>query len=156
MCRTPRKLRALPVLPLLLIVACTQTPRMDDTKETDYIRMLREEFFKTHPDGQYNENIARGEVVKGMDFLEVLASWGNPNKREKPTDNVEYWIYLEVDEDSMDWVQYKFEFRKSVLSGWDLARHVASGREVDSPSGSNSQVLTKGSSTDIGSDKKKK
>jgi hypothetical protein len=148
-------LRALPLLPLLLIVACSQTPRMSDTKETDYIRMLREEFFKTHPDGQYNEYIAKGEVVKGMDFLEVLASWGNPNKREKPTDNVEYWIYLEVDEASMDWVQYKFEFRKSALSDWELARHVATGREIDSPSGSNAQVLTKGGSTDIGSEKKK-
>jgi len=155
MCRTPRMLRALPLLPLLLIVACSHTPRMDDTKETDYIRMLREEFFKTHPDGQYNEYIARGEVVKGMDFLEVLASWGNPNKREKPTDNVEYWIYLDVDEDSMDWVQYKFEFRKSVLSDWDLSRHVATGRGVDVPSDSNTQVLTGEGSTDIGSDKKK-
>jgi hypothetical protein len=155
MCKTPQMLRALPLLTLLLIVACSQTPRIDDTQETEYIRMLREEFFKTHPDGQYNENIARGEVLKGMDFLEVLASWGNPNKREKPTDNVEYWIYLEVDEDSMDWVQYKFEFRKNVLSDWDLSRHVATGKEIDSSSGSNARVLTKGGSTSIGSGKKK-
>jgi hypothetical protein len=73
--------------------------------------MLREEFFETHPNGVYNEFIARGEVVRGMDFLEVLASWGNPTKREKPSPDVEYWVYLEEYEETKDWVQYKFVFR---------------------------------------------
>ena len=62
---------------------------MSQDQETEYIRMLRQEFFKTHPDGKYNEHIKKGEVVRGMDFLEVLASWGNPDAREKPTQNLE-------------------------------------------------------------------
>jgi hypothetical protein len=117
---------------------------MNEENETDYIRMLREEFFKTHPDGTYNEHIARGEVVVGMDYLEVLASWGNPGSREKPTDNVEYWTYLDEDEDSKDWIRYKFVFRKNRLEDWELTRHVAAGGILDTKSRSTRSVLTRG------------
>lgn len=143
MYRIPRILRALPLLILVAVVACSQTPRMSEENETEYVRMLREEFFKTHPDGLYNEFIARGEVVKGMDFLEVLASWGNPNKREKPTENVEYWMYREEDENSLDWVQYKFTFRKNVLEDWELTRHIGEGAVQDLTSQTSSSVLSK-------------
>jgi hypothetical protein len=139
-----RILRALPLLLVSLVFACSYSTQSKEVGETDYIRMLREEFFKTHPDGKYNENITRGEVVRGMDYFEVLASWGNPIKREKPTPNVEYWLYLEEDEDSGDWVQYKLVFRASVLEDWELARHTSQGRlgetERQSPT-----VLRKGS-----------
>jgi hypothetical protein len=117
---------------------------MSEENETDYIRMLREEFFKTHPDGMYNEHIARGEVVIGMDYLEVLASWGNPGSREKPTDNVEYWTYLDEDEDSKDWIRYKFIFRKNRLEDWELTRHVAAGGILDTTSKPDQSVLTRG------------
>jgi hypothetical protein len=116
---------------------------MSEENETEYIRMLREEFFKTHPDGQYNEFIARGEVVKGMDFLEVLASWGNPNKREKPTENVEYWLYHEEDENSLDWVEYKFVFRKNVLEDWELTKHIGEGGIQNLTGQTSSSVLSK-------------
>jgi hypothetical protein len=144
--RTPQILRALPVLFVTVFVACTQTPRMQEEKETDYIRMLREEFFKSHPDGQYNDHIAQGEVVLGMDFLEVLASWGNPGKREKPTENVEYWMYLDEDEDSKDWVRYKFIFRKNILEDWELTRHVAAGGILEVPDDKVQSVLKRSSS----------
>lgn len=154
---TPRILRALPFLFAVLAVACSHNPRRGQTDQSEYIRMLREEFFKTHPDGAYNEYIARGEVVRGMDFLEVLASWGNPVKREKPTPNVEYWLYLEEDEDSKDWVQYKFLFKKSVLDDWELARHGSQGGLGDTADQSSSEVLSKRSSASgPGSSPKKK
>jgi hypothetical protein len=142
---------------VVLAFACSQTPRMSEENETDYIRMLREEFFKTHPEGKFNEYISRGEVVRGMDFLEVLASWGNPNKREKPTESVEFWTYLDEDEDSQDWVQYKFVFRKNVLDDWEVARHVAGAGHLDT-TGDSGNVLTKGespSSSGLGAKKKK-
>lgn len=140
---TPRILRALPFLLVVFVLACSQNPpRRDESTETDYLRMLRSEFFKTHPDGIHNEYIARGEVVRGMDFLEVLASWGNPIKREKPSPDVEYWVYLDEDE-TKDWIQYKFVFRKSVLEDWEVARHFAKGA-VDTQE-QQSSVLSKGS-----------
>ena len=143
MCRTPQFLRVLPLLLVILIVACSHAPRISEESETDYIRMLREEFFKSNPDGEYNENIARGEVVRGMDFLEVLASWGNPGAREKPTDNVEYWMYLDNDEDSKDYVRYKFIFRKNRLDDWELDRHVAGAGLLDTPDANKKSVLTR-------------
>jgi len=146
---TPRILRALPFLLVVVALACSQNPRRDQTAETEYIRMLRDEFFKTHPNGVHNEYIARGEVVLGMDFLEVLASWGNPIKREKPSPDVEFWLYLEEDEDSKNWIQYKFLFRKSVLDDWEVAHHVAdgAGTETQSRSASDASVLSKTSGT---------
>ena len=147
MCRSPQFLRVLPVLLVLSIVACSQTPRMSQENETDYIRMLREEFFKTHPDGQYNERIANGEVVIGMDFLEVLASWGNPNQREKTSTSVEYWIYRDEDEDSKDWVEYRFTFRGNQLDDWELSRHVAGAGTLETPTKRNQSVLTRSNRT---------
>lgn len=147
MCKTPQFLRVLPVLLVLSIVACSQTPRMSQENETDYIRMLREEFFKTHPDGQYNERIANGEVVIGMDFLEVLASWGNPNQREKTSTSVEYWIYRDEDEDSKDWVEYRFTFRGNRLDDWELSRHVAGAGTLETPTRRNQSVLTRSGRT---------
>jgi len=128
---------------------------MSQENETDYVRMLREEYFKTHPDGLYNEHIARGEVVRGMDFLEVLASWGNPGAREKPTDNVEYWMYLDEDEDSKDSVQYKFIFKKNRLDDWELTRHVAAGGLLDTTEKQTQSVLTRSSSGSTKSTPKK-
>jgi hypothetical protein len=141
---TPRFLRALPLMAVALVFSCSQNPRMDQSSETEYIRMLREEFFKTHPNGVHNEYISRGEVVRGMDFLEGLASWGNPIKREKPTPNVEYWLYLEEDEDSKDWTQYKFIFRQSVLDDWEMVRHRSEGG-LEQRQSQPTDVLTKGS-----------
>lgn len=153
---TPRLLRALPFLLIAFVFACSQNPRKSQDGETEYIRMLRDEFFKTHPNGVYNEYIARGEVVRGMDFLEVLASWGNPIKREKPTPNVEYWLYLEEDADSKDWVQYKFVFKKSVLDDWEVARHGSEGAVTTTQGQSTStSVLSKGSGLSGTGSKKK-
>jgi hypothetical protein len=156
MLTTPRILRALPLLLPVIFVACSQTARMSEDRETEYIRMLREEFFKTHPNGQYNEYIARGEVVKGMDFLEVLSSWGNPSKREKPSENVEYWIYTEEDEDSKDWFEYKFVFRKSILEEWELNRHIAAGGLLNVTGQQNRDVLKKGGTGKFGTGTDKK
>jgi hypothetical protein len=108
--------------------------------------MLRSEYFKTNPNGVYNEYIERGEVVRGMDFLEVLASWGNPIKREKPSPSIEFWVYLEEDEESKDWVQYKFVFNKSVLDDWEISRQGAQGSLGDATNeASSASTLTKGS-----------
>lgn len=143
MCRPPRYLHVLPLLLVVAAISCSQAPRMSQTQETDYVRMLRQEFFETHPDGMYNEHIKRGEVVKGMDFLEVLASWGNPDARKKPMANVEHWTYVEIDEDSKDAVEYRFIFRQNVLAEWELSRQYAKGG-VNLLDGRKRTVLTKG------------
>ena len=154
MFRTSGSLRVLLLSLVVLLLACSHTPRMDENLETDYIRMLRAEFFKSYPDGEYNEYIARGEIVAGMDFLEVVASWGNPQKRLKLSDNVEYWTYVEVDADSKDAFEYKFVFKKNILDSWELSRQIADGGLLPLPGENTRGVLVKGERVTGGSKKK--
>lgn len=109
----------------LLAVACSYTPR--SSKVNDYILSLRHDYLSTHPDGEFNEYVRRGEVVKGMDYLAVLAAWGHPDRRLVPSEStLEYWTYIEEDENSKDTVAYKFTFRKSKLYTWNVNRQIAS------------------------------
>lgn len=112
----------------LLVTGCSSNLKRVGPPESDYLIALRAEYFATNPDGPHNEYIERGEVVKGMDFLEVLASWGHPKRRMKtPDTTTERWVYREEDEDSKDWIEYTFTFRGNVLDDWQLERHFAAG-----------------------------
>jgi len=127
----------------VLAVACAQNPpSMGEGHETEYIQMLRTEFFKSNPNGQYNENISRSEVVVGMDFLEVLSSWGNPVKRQKPAENIEHWIYMELDRDTGDRYEYTLIFRDNTVADWALTRYLANG-SVDTVREDKTSVLSK-------------
>jgi hypothetical protein len=145
---------------LLILPSCSHNPRMLSGTESDYLLKLRAEYLASNPNGMYNEYVERGEVVKGMDFLEVLASWGHPEIRKKESSLTEQWTYTEVDEASKDWVVYVFTFRRNVLSEWDLYRHFAAGGQIDLPQGRASTSLTRGdyagtSGTDSGTPKKR-
>jgi hypothetical protein len=144
--RIPPTLLWLPVL-FLTLGSCTSNPRMLSGTESDYLLQLRQEYLNSNPDGAYNEYIKRGEVVKGMDFLEVLASWGHPEVRTKESALTEHWMYREVDEDSKDAVVYTFTFRRNVLAEWDLMRHFAAGGRIDVPEGRDRTSLTRGEYT---------
>jgi len=133
----------LPVL-LLALSSCAPNPRIVAGSESDYLLQLRAEYLKSNPNGEYNEFIKRGEVVKGMDVVEVLASWGHPKIRTKFTDSTEEWTYREVDEQSKDWIDYTFTFRQGVLEEWELARHFAGGGSMNMPEGQSKTSLSKG------------
>jgi len=107
-----------------VVAGCAHAPRMGN--ETESVLTIREDYLRAYPDGAYNEYIRRGEVTKGMNFIEVLASWGVPDRRlhsEEKNIPVEYWSYLSMDEASLDWVRYTFAFEKKHLVEWDLTRH---------------------------------
>jgi len=40
---------------------------------------LRAEYMDSHPEGTFNSHIYKGEVKRGMNSDEVVASWGFPN-----------------------------------------------------------------------------
>lgn len=141
MFRTPSVALWLPAL-FLVFCSCTHNPRMVSGTENDYLLRLRAEYFASNPDGVYNDFIRRGEVVKGMDLLEVLAAWGHPKTREKRSPSTEQWFYLSVDEQSKDWFEYTFIFRDGILSDWELTRNLAAGGRVELPD--RDGVLTKG------------
>lgn len=109
------------VLPLCFS-ACSSKPRAinDDVS----VIQLREDYLNKHPSGKYNPYIAKGEVVRGMDFVEVSASWGLPETRWKSKDEkYEYWTFFGADELSGDWSRYTLVFEETVLTDWLLDRH---------------------------------
>ncbi|UCF05968.1 MAG: hypothetical protein JSV33_02720 [bacterium] len=81
----------------------------------------REDYLRTHPEGLYNHCIRNGEITRGMDVYEVLASWGLPNiylaSRNKPEEN---WIYYVEDEDSRSVLVYTLTFKDEILREWDI------------------------------------
>jgi len=113
----------LAVVALTLVAACTHVPRMEaDPEQTG----IREQYLQANPDGVYNDHIIKGEVVPGMNVVEVLASWGPPAHRERVDDvNREAWTYLIRDDYASDYVVYRLAFEERVLSSWTIDRHTA-------------------------------
>lgn len=105
------------------LAGCAHAPRV--INETDSVRQIRGQFLKANPNGPYNDHVARGEVVAGMGFIEVLASWGLPDSRwRSKAGELEYWSYFTRDADSGDWVGYTFTFEENAVSEWAMTRHV--------------------------------
>lgn len=81
----------------------------------------REQYIVDNPDCQFGNQIRNGEIIKGMDIYEVIASWGLPNvylvSKEEPK---EFWIYYVQDEDSKSVLIYSLTFEDDCLEGWDI------------------------------------
>lgn len=119
---------------LLLAAACLSScaTAPPSRPETPAIRELRADYLRTFPEGRYNDHIQRGEVVKGMSLFEVLAAWGIPDARVVATDdNRERWVYVVVDDASLDWVRYDYLFNGNVLLDWEITRNVTSGLPLE-------------------------
>jgi hypothetical protein len=99
--------------------------------ETPAIAELRADYLKEFPDGPNNEHVRRGEIVKGMTLYEVLASWGVPDRRLVTSAGHERWVYVMMDDLSMDWVAYEYDFRNNALVDWDTARSNTNGFSLD-------------------------
>jgi hypothetical protein len=115
-----------------LLSGCATAP--PSRTVTPAIRELRDDYFRTFPQGPNNDHIRRGEIVRGMNLFEVLASWGIPDARVvSPEGNREHWIYVLLDDLSMDWICYEYEFLGNSLADWTTTRNVANGLSLDSP-----------------------
>jgi hypothetical protein len=112
-----------------VLSSCAHAPPA--LEETEGVPSIRADYLRNHPAGQYNEFIRRGEVVRGMTYLEVLASWGYPEARLRvPKRGLEYWRYLARDDVSGDWIQYTFVFEDNALLEWEMTRHHSKGRAM--------------------------
>jgi len=117
-------------LAVWLAASCAYSPRVLD--EDAAVLSIRTDYLKSNPDGIYNDYIRRGEVVKGMTYVEVLASWGFPASRLRvPERNLEYWRYVARDDVSLDWAQYTFVFEGPSLIEWQMTRHTSKGRAME-------------------------
>lgn len=110
-----------------MATSCAHVPRM--TNQDPERNSIRDEYLRDNPNGAFNQHIVRGEVVKGMSIIDVLAAWGMPEKRmwDGPT-NKESWVYASRDEYSHDYLVYELIFENRKLSHWSINRGtVASG-----------------------------
>ena len=140
----------------LIFVACAHTPKSLNDDLT--VQRMRTEYLRDHPDGRFNQYIARGEVVRGMTVLEVSAAWGLPETRRLSKDrNLEHWTYFSEDEISGDWSRYTLTFEKTSLTDWYVVRHFSTNGELTSWSHSETSgalSIPSVSSTDMGSSKR--
>jgi hypothetical protein len=97
------------------------------------VKQMRADYLRDHPDGRFNRYIERGEVVRGMNMLEVSAAWGLPETR-RPTEDreVEYWTYFSQDEITGDWCRYTLTFEDKAVSDWYVVRHFTKNGELTS------------------------
>ncbi len=114
-----------------LTAGCASAPPA--RTETRAIAEIRDDYMKEFPEGPHNDHIRRGEVVKGMTLYEVLASWGIPDRRLVSDSGRERWVYVLLDDLSMDWVCYEYDFRNNALVEWTTARSNANGFKLDAP-----------------------
>lgn len=115
------------------IAGCASVP--PTRTETPAIRDLRADYLKEFPNAPHNDHILRGEVVKGMSLYEVLASWGVPDRRLVSDAGKERWVYVLLDDASMDWVCYEYDFRNNALVDWTTSRSNANGFGLDTQDG---------------------
>jgi hypothetical protein len=141
---------------LLLFIACAHTPKSQNDDIT--VQRMRAEFLLDHPNGQFNQYISKGEVVRGMTVLEVSAAWGLPETRRMSKDRkMEYWTYFSEDEISGDWSRYTLTFEETALADWHVVRHFSTNGELTSWSNSETSGAISNpsvSSTDMGSTKR--
>lgn len=82
----------------------------------------REEYLNKNPDCIHSEHIRKGEITRGMNAKEVMASWGLPNvylvSRENPE---EYWVYYTGDDNNQSILIFTLVFdHGNNLIGWDI------------------------------------
>ena len=97
----------------------------------------REEYVGKNPDSRFCENILSGEIVRGMEGNEVMASWGLPNVYlVSENKSLEYWVYYVLDGDTRSILIYTLAFDdKNCLDDWDIdSKRFTGSRYVHSPS----------------------
>lgn len=130
---TPTNTVLVMALAIGLTASCAYVPRLPT--ESPETSNRRTQYLHDHPHGPYNAAIMRGEVVKGMHVMDVVASWGIPERRAgKKSALEERWTYTARDEHSRDYVVYELVFVDRVLTGWQIDRETSGSgvRAVDS------------------------
>jgi len=111
--------KVIAALLLLLTVGCSGLSTIERAELTNV--ESREYFISSNPGSIYCENIRNGEIVRGMNIYEVIASWGLPNvylvARKEPHEN---WIYYVQDQDTRSILIYTLTFSDDLLKGWDI------------------------------------
>jgi len=110
---------------VIAMTSCSSQLKLskDMTDRTD----IRQEYLHNNPDGQFNNHIVKSEVVKGMNVIEVLASWGLPDQRRTYSGvDSDVWTYYAVDDARNKVMSYDLVFESRTLSRWVVETDVMS------------------------------
>jgi hypothetical protein len=116
-------MKILPLLlaiPILFMVGCCGTSMVEREEFTTV--ESRDKFILENPESNFIDNIRNGEIVRGMNENEVIASWGMPNvylvSNQKPED---YWVYYIQDDNTNSVMVYTLTFdQEAMLMDWDI------------------------------------
>lgn len=115
-------MKAISLVAILIAIAAVGCSWVSTSEQASLtLPESREDYIEKNPGGAFNEYILNGEITRGMNSHEVLASWGFPNvylaSRKDPT---EHWIYYVENEDSKSYLIYTLNFADELLEGWDI------------------------------------
>lgn len=110
------------VIAALLFLSITGCAGISTVERAELTNLeSREHFISTNPNSIYCDNIRNGEIVRGMNIYEVIASWGLPNvylvAQKKPRES---WIYYVQDQDTRAILIYTLAFDDDLLEGWEI------------------------------------
>ena len=112
----PRMIAALLAVAML---GCSGVSKVEQANLTKL--ESREHYIDLNPNSLFCESIRNGEIVRGMNIYEVIASWGLPNvylvSKKDPSEN---WIYYVEDSDTRSILIYTLTFREEFLETWDI------------------------------------
>ncbi len=117
-------MRYLPLLfamPLLIFVSgCSCTSHIE--RENFTSSEAREIYIEGHPESAFQENIRNGEIVRGMNGDEIVASWGMPNVYlTSSVNDEERFIYYIQDRGAGSVLVYMLDFDEdNILYDWDI------------------------------------
>ncbi len=107
---------------LLVVAVMLGCSGVSTVERADLTRLeSREHFIELNPNGLFCEYVRNGEIIRGMNIYEVIASWGLPNVYlVSRKDNSENWIYYVEDRDSRSILIYTLTFREDMLETWEI------------------------------------
>jgi hypothetical protein len=105
---------------LLALNGCSGTSQVE--RESFTSSEAREIYIEGHPECGFQENIRNGEIVRGMNEDEVLASWGMPNVYlTSMVSDEERFIYYVQDRETRSVLVYMLDFDEdNILYDWEL------------------------------------
>ena len=117
-------MRYLPLIfamPLLFFVSgcsCTSQIEREDFTSSE----ARQIYIDGHPESAFQENILNGEIVRGMNGDEIIASWGMPSVYlTSKVNDEERFIYYIQDREANSVLVYMLDFDEdNILYDWDI------------------------------------
>ena len=105
---------------LIFVSGCSCTSQIE--REDFTSSAAREIYIDGHPESTFQENIRQGEIVRGMNGEEVIASWGMPSVYlTSKVKEEERFIYYIQDRGANSVLVYMLDFdADNILYDWDI------------------------------------